>query len=516
MATSCFATRTPHSRVRDTMSEDTLGFASTPVGGRESGAALEPLASTQEPPAYSMQASSGKEEGGSNLSSFHNNPPPAAYAPPPSSIPAKRDINEVNAHASPMDPNLSGPRRSEGAQPGYPNMRQDQQTYRLDLLQTEPGIDSNSALHSETGEQDSVTRAFPFFSNSMTSQDGDSRASIFPPNFSNVGAGAAQDATAAASANNLGYKKPESNGQDGGTQDLHAKNTRDASYDALSPPEKKETPYSRSPSLRVTHKIAERKRRKEMKDLFDELKDYVPVDRGPKTSKGDILTKAVLQFQTLHREREQLIEALEAAHHELNQLRQVTGNADHAGTSTAPGLPHHVYPHSSAAAAAAPYLSRAQPSRLPGGLVHGAQDHHLSLGRSDKGEGAPHAAASGGAPGVNMAPNAPRSGEPFLSDLRLDRLRQTDDAVHPNFKQLEHGTGVLDQSLGGARPFQPEPYQAGLVSSELPSNQDAASMSADTQNSHAAGRPVSAPRYMPRSDGADLMQESTPGEPSNM
>ncbi|KAF8742956.1 hypothetical protein RHS02_02985, partial [Rhizoctonia solani] len=101
----------------------------------------------------------------------------------------------------------------------------------------------------------------------------------------------------------------------------------------------KETPYSRSPELRVSHKLAERKRRKEMKDLFDELRDHLPADRGMKASKWEILSKAVDYIGQLKQSYAEVSQELDMVRHELEAIRPGSITGHH------PVAPHHPHPH---------------------------------------------------------------------------------------------------------------------------------------------------------------------------
>ncbi|KAI8071488.1 hypothetical protein BC940DRAFT_294579 [Gongronella butleri] len=83
------------------------------------------------------------------------------------------------------------------------------------------------------------------------------------------------------------------------------------------------TPYSRSPELRVSHKLAERKRRKEMKDLFDDLRDLLPLDKGLKTSKWEILSKAVMYIGQLHDREQRFNVETEQLRNELRAYKQL-------------------------------------------------------------------------------------------------------------------------------------------------------------------------------------------------
>ncbi|GHJ88705.1 hypothetical protein NliqN6_5107 [Naganishia liquefaciens] len=108
--------------------------------------------------------------------------------------------------------------------------------------------------------------------------------------------------------------------------------TRDSIVNGLS------APYSRSPELRVSHKLAERKRRKEMKDLFDELKEQLPADRGMKSSKWEILTRAVDFIANLKRQNSDMTREIEGLRAEVNTLR-VGAAAAAAASGVTYGVP---------------------------------------------------------------------------------------------------------------------------------------------------------------------------------
>ncbi|RQM05041.1 hypothetical protein DH86_00003634 [Scytalidium sp. 3C] len=81
-------------------------------------------------------------------------------------------------------------------------------------------------------------------------------------------------------------------------------------------------PYSRTPELRVSHKIAERKRRTEMKDLFDALRDRMPQDRGAKASKWEILSKAITEHKAQSETIENLYKQVRSLRGEIDGLRR--------------------------------------------------------------------------------------------------------------------------------------------------------------------------------------------------
>ncbi|KAK9472596.1 uncharacterized protein V1510DRAFT_128702 [Dipodascopsis tothii] len=69
-------------------------------------------------------------------------------------------------------------------------------------------------------------------------------------------------------------------------------------------------PYSRSPELRQTHKIAERKRRRDMSLLYDDLKKILPDDKSLKTSKHEVLVRTIAMIKDLQKSNQIMAEQL--------------------------------------------------------------------------------------------------------------------------------------------------------------------------------------------------------------
>ncbi|KAK4197823.1 hypothetical protein QBC40DRAFT_100314 [Triangularia verruculosa] len=111
-------------------------------------------------------------------------------------------------------------------------------------------------------------------------------------------------------------------------------------------------PYSRTPELRVTHKLAERKRRTEMKELFEQLRDLMPQERGTKASKWEILTKAIQEhtrqtntIRDLQSHVQQLAEEVSKRDAQMEdmrrQIQELQYRPNHSMQGPPPGSEHY-------------------------------------------------------------------------------------------------------------------------------------------------------------------------------
>ncbi|KAK4451524.1 hypothetical protein QBC34DRAFT_57282 [Podospora aff. communis PSN243] len=127
-------------------------------------------------------------------------------------------------------------------------------------------------------------------------------------------------------------------------------------------------PYSRTPELRVSHKLAERKRRTEMKELFEQLRDLMPQERGSKASKWEILTKAIAEHgrQADHiRRLEHMLQGIQAENERLKHELAVQG---HRGGPPPPGM-YQPDPYGRSRTEELPPLRTLQPGAAPDSML---------------------------------------------------------------------------------------------------------------------------------------------------
>ncbi|KAJ1668150.1 hypothetical protein IW140_000684 [Coemansia sp. RSA 1813] len=69
-------------------------------------------------------------------------------------------------------------------------------------------------------------------------------------------------------------------------------------YDDTSQPQGADGPIMTTAKIRTIHKLAERRRRREMKNLFDTLRKRLPIDKSIRLSKWEVLKKAIEVIST--------------------------------------------------------------------------------------------------------------------------------------------------------------------------------------------------------------------------